>query len=107
MIEIHNLSKVYRTADVETMEGAAVAFVCRRFERPLLHVRAISNWTEAALSNLEAAAFAQDDVGCRYAHIFKQHLHVAMGRIVVAHHVERTYYANARSIGGNDDHALL
>jgi futalosine hydrolase len=32
-------------ADVETMEGAAVAFVCRRFEVPLLHVRAISNWT--------------------------------------------------------------
>lgn len=32
-------------ADVETMEGAAVAFVCRKFEVPLLHVRAISNWT--------------------------------------------------------------
>ncbi|HEB54427.1 MAG TPA: futalosine hydrolase [bacterium] len=32
-------------ADVETMEGAAVALVCRQFELPLLHVRAISNWT--------------------------------------------------------------
>lgn len=32
-------------ADVETMEGAAVALVCRRLELPLLHVRAISNWT--------------------------------------------------------------
>ncbi len=32
-------------ADVETMEGAAVAFVCRQRELPLLHVRAISNWT--------------------------------------------------------------
>jgi len=32
-------------ADVETMEGAAVAAVCRRRELPLLHVRAISNWT--------------------------------------------------------------
>lgn len=32
-------------ADVETMEGAAVAYVCRQFELPLLHVRAISNWT--------------------------------------------------------------
>lgn len=31
--------------DVETMEGAAVAFVCRQLELPLLHVRAISNWT--------------------------------------------------------------
>lgn len=32
-------------ADVETMEGAAVAYVCRQFEVPLLHVRAVSNWT--------------------------------------------------------------
>jgi len=32
-------------ADIETMEGAAVAFVCRQLELPLLHVRAISNWT--------------------------------------------------------------
>ncbi len=32
-------------ADVETMEGAAVAAVCRRRELPLLHLRAISNWT--------------------------------------------------------------
>ncbi|MBL8736425.1 MAG: futalosine hydrolase [Planctomycetes bacterium] len=32
-------------ADVETMEGAAIAAVCRRCEVPLLHVRAISNWT--------------------------------------------------------------
>ena len=32
-------------SDVESMEGAAVAYVCRQFERPLLHVRAISNWT--------------------------------------------------------------
>jgi futalosine hydrolase len=27
------------------MEGAAVAYVCRKLEVPLLHVRAISNWT--------------------------------------------------------------
>lgn len=33
------------SADVETMEGAAVAYVCRQFELPLLQVRAISNWT--------------------------------------------------------------
>lgn len=32
-------------ADVETMEGAAVAYVCRQHEIPLLQVRAISNWT--------------------------------------------------------------
>jgi futalosine hydrolase len=27
------------------MEGAAVAFVCRQLEVPMLHLRAISNWT--------------------------------------------------------------
>lgn len=32
-------------ADIETMEGAAVAWVCRQAELPLLHLRAISNWT--------------------------------------------------------------
>ena len=32
-------------ADVETMEGAAVALVCRELALPLVHVRAISNWT--------------------------------------------------------------
>lgn len=32
-------------ADVESMEGAAIAAVCRRREVPLLHLRAISNWT--------------------------------------------------------------
>ena len=31
--------------DVESMEGAAVAYVCRRRELPLLQLRAISNWT--------------------------------------------------------------
>jgi futalosine hydrolase len=32
-------------ADIETMEGAAIAAVCRRRELPLLQLRAISNWT--------------------------------------------------------------
>jgi len=32
-------------ADIETMEGAAVAAVCRHRELPLLQLRAISNWT--------------------------------------------------------------
>lgn len=32
-------------ASIETMEGAAVALVCRELELPLVHLRAISNWT--------------------------------------------------------------
>lgn len=33
------------TAEVETMEGAAVALVCARLSVPLVQLRAISNWT--------------------------------------------------------------
>lgn len=44
--EAHSRAVCERSgADVETMEGAAVAAVCRKREVPLLHVRAISNWT--------------------------------------------------------------
>ena len=44
--EMTSLSMRARTgADVETMEGAAVAFVCRQREVTLLHLRTISNWT--------------------------------------------------------------
>lgn len=32
-------------AHVESMEGAAVAYVCRQHELPLLQLRAVSNWT--------------------------------------------------------------
>lgn len=32
-------------ADIESMEGAAVAYVCRQLEVPMLQLRAISNWT--------------------------------------------------------------
>ncbi|MGC6488943.1 MAG: futalosine hydrolase [Planctomycetota bacterium] len=50
-----------RGADVETMEGAAVAYVCRQHELPLLQVRAVSNWTgdrDAGGWNLGAAVDA-------------------------------------------------
>ena len=32
-------------ADLETMEGAAIAHVCALHQAPLLHVRAVSNFT--------------------------------------------------------------
>jgi futalosine hydrolase len=51
----------HTAADVETMEGAAVAAVCQRFGVPLLQLRAISNWTgdrERGEWNLAAAMAA-------------------------------------------------
>ena len=48
---------------------------------------------EAALRDLEAAAFAEQDVVDRHAHVLEQHLHVAVRRVVVAEHVERPHDA--------------
>lgn len=36
---------VRSNADVESMEGAAVAFVCRRLNVPFAQLRCVSNWT--------------------------------------------------------------
>lgn len=36
---------VRSNADIETMEGAAVAWVCRRLGVPFVQLRCISNWT--------------------------------------------------------------
>ena len=51
-------------ADVETMESAAVAQVCARFEVPLTEIRVVSNYTgdreHAAWRLGEAADRAQD-----------------------------------------------
>jgi futalosine hydrolase len=58
-------------ADVETMEGAAVAYVCRQLELPLLHVRSISNWTgdrDRGEWNLGAAVDALQLAVRRLAH---------------------------------------
>ena len=41
---------------------------------------------EPALRDLEAAAFAEQDVGRRHAHVLERDLHVAVRRVVVAEH---------------------
>lgn len=44
---VDELASDYATrtgAEIETMEGAAVALVCSQWGVPLLHVRSISNW---------------------------------------------------------------
>ena len=46
---------------------------------------------EAALRDLEAAAFAQQDVRRRHAHILEQHFGMAVRRVVIAEHGERPH----------------
>mmetsp|Transcript_8030 Transcript_8030/g.15497 ORF Transcript_8030/g.15497 Transcript_8030/m.15497 type:complete len:498 (+) Transcript_8030:657-2150(+) len=62
---------------------------------------------EAPLGDLEAAAFAEQDVGGRYAHILQLDLHVAVGRVVVAEHRQRADDGDAGRVGRHDDHGLL
>ena len=54
---------------------------------------------EAALGDLEAAAFAQQDVRDRHPHVLEHHFHVAVRRIVVAEHRERAHDRDARRVG--------
>ena len=62
---------------------------------------------EPSLGNLEAAAFAEQDVRCRHAHVFEQDLAVPMRCIAVAEDGQRSLDRDARRIGGHEDHRLL
>ncbi|MNV19009.1 hypothetical protein D3C71_1098520 [compost metagenome] len=59
------------------------------------------------MSDLEATAFPQQDVGDGHAHVLERHLDVAVGRIVIAQHVQRADDGDALGIGGYQHHALL
>ena len=63
--------------------------------------------SEAALRDLEAAAFAEQDVADRHAHVLEEHLHVAVRRVVVAEHRQRPHDRDARRVGRHQDHRLL
>ena len=62
---------------------------------------------QAALGNLEATAFAQQDVLDRHAHVVEQHLGVAKGRVVVVNQRHVAHDRDAGRVGRHDDHGLL
>jgi len=62
---------------------------------------------EAALGDLEAAAFAQQDVADRHTDVVEEHLDVAMRRVVVPHDIERAHDAQPGCVGRHEHHALL
>src|SRR5210317_1244495 len=62
---------------------------------------------KAALGDLEAAAFAKDDVGCRDAHIFKQDFGVPVRRVLIAKYLHGTCDRDPRRIQGNEYLRLL
>ena len=62
---------------------------------------------EAALRDLEAAAFAEQDVRCRHAHIFQLQLHMPVRRIVVAEHRQVAQDLDALRFSRHEEHRLL
>ena len=62
---------------------------------------------EPPLGDLEAAALAQQHVFQRHAHVFKQQLGVAEGRVIVAQGGQRPHHRQARGTGGDQHLGLL
>ena len=62
---------------------------------------------EAALGDLEAAALAEQEVADRHAHVLKQHLGVAVRRVVIAEHRQHAHDLHAGRIERNQDLRLL
>ena len=62
---------------------------------------------EAALGDLEAATFAEQQIAHRHAHVLQPHFHVAVRRVVVAEHRQRAHHLDALGVRGHDDHRLL
>ncbi len=61
---------------------------------------------EPSLGDLEAAALAQQQVGCRHAHVLERDLGMSVRRIVVAEHRQVAQHRHARRIARNEDHRL-
>lgn len=65
------------------------------------------SWTQSALDDFKAAAFAKDDVGSRDANVVEVDLRVAVGCVVVAVDREDPLDGDAGEAGGNEDDGLL
>ncbi len=59
--------------------------------------------TETALRDLEAAAFAEQDVFLRHANVFQQNLGVTVRRVVKAKHRQHLLHLDAGGIERNED----
>mmetsp|Transcript_35474 Transcript_35474/g.89154 ORF Transcript_35474/g.89154 Transcript_35474/m.89154 type:complete len:285 (+) Transcript_35474:590-1444(+) len=62
---------------------------------------------ESALRNFKAAAFAEEKIACRHAHVHELDFCVAVRRIVVAKHGEGTLDVDAGCVHGDEDHGVL
>ena len=64
-------------------------------------------WPEAALRDLEAAAFAEQHVRRRYAHVLKHHFRRTVGHAVEAEHRQWSQHLDPGRVHRHQDHRLL
>jgi hypothetical protein len=89
-----------------------VAALDHQVQRPLgladrAHAVMDAARAEAHLRNLEAAAFAEQDVLLRHADIVQLDVHVAARRVVVAEHMHRPEDLHAGRVHRDQDLRLL
>ncbi len=92
--------------------GALRGALAHLFQRALgaaddAHAMVDAARAEAALGDLEAAAFAEQDVGRRHAHVGELHFGMAVGRVVVAEHRQVAQHLDAGRVHRHQDHRLL
>ncbi len=98
----------YAPAECDALLGA----LAHHFERPFgqtdqTHAMVDAPGSQAALRNFEAASLAQQEILHGYAHVDEVDLRVAMGRVIVAEHVELAQPHHAGRGYGHQDHRLL
>src|SRR5690606_15935871 len=62
---------------------------------------------QTPLGNLETPALAQQHVAVRHSHVFKYHLRMAMGSIIITKHRQRADHLDAGGVHGYKDHRVL
>ena len=91
--------------------GARHRALTERFKRPLrepdrAHAVMDPAGSETPLRDLKAAAFAEQDIRSRHTHVLERHFTVAVGRIVIPEHMQRTQHLHACGVGRHQDHRL-
>src|SRR5262245_39282622 len=91
---------------------AVLRALAHELERPfgdadLAHAVVDAARAEAALGDLEAAPFTQEDVRRRHPDVLEKDFAVAVGRVVVAEYRQHAEHLDARRVARHQDHRLL
>src|SRR5690348_14518252 len=97
-----------RLAEGDPLAGAIAHHLERTLGQPdCAHAVVDATGPQAALRDLEAATFAQQDVARRDAHVLVAYFRVAVWRVVIAEHAEMAHDGDAGCIHRHQHHGLL